>query len=178
MNKAQNPNFLGINQLYQRSNDYQNGVHFTDWIHELKQEYSALNQNPNTRPSMDFVTWANKKEQNKKRNINNQLNSDAMSFENAKGKPAKAAPAKADTTKVKDGRGKDLLFKALNTGVDIAAAKMANKGGGSNPSPTSDEPLDTNTIFGMKPVVAYSLGGAVLIGIGVGIYFLVKKLKK
>ncbi|NJL73919.1 MAG: hypothetical protein HC892_01600 [Saprospiraceae bacterium] len=49
MNKSLDSRFLSINQLYQNSDEYQQGINFTEWIHELKQEFSELNSSPRTR---------------------------------------------------------------------------------------------------------------------------------
>ena len=39
------------------------------------------------------------------------------------------------------------------------------------------EPISWNKILGMKPIVFYSVSAAVVLAVGVGIYFLVKKFK-
>ena len=140
-----------VNQIYMRSDAKMQGVHFKNWIDPLKREYGILSNNPNTRPNMDFVNWLNVIE--KEHNLKAERQQKALQ------------------------ERKRLSMEQSFKNADKESPENVKKGIAEQEK-RRKEALKDNSILGMKPLVFYSVASVLVIAIGVGIYFTVKKLKK
>ena len=143
---------LSANQLYNLSGAEKTGTKFKDWFNSERAQYQAKIDAGKITGRMPFKEWLNKR-----------------------------WAVKASMNAEGDATVKSTLLDALkNVGTQVLD-KTINKG---STTATTDEGkapgqvLQEKRILGMKPAIAYTIGGVLALGVTVTAILLIRKAKK
>lgn len=143
---------LSANQLYNLSGASKNGVAFKDWVNSEKAMYQSKIDNGKITGKMPFNDWLHKRWTVK-------------------------------ATMSAEGEGSSKILDALkNVGAQVLQKTTSGK---SAAAPVTDNggvapgtPLQEKRILGMKPGVAYAVGGVLLLSVTVATILIIRKAKK
>jgi hypothetical protein len=149
---------LSANQLYNLSGAEKQGTKFKDWFNREKEQYQAKINSGKITGKMPFPEWLTKRWKVK----STMMNAEGETFG-------------SKITEALKNVGAQVLNKTVGSGAQTSSGTTSGTTGGGIPP---GQPLQEKRILGMKPIVAYSVGGVLLLTATVATILIIRKAKK